>query len=277
MLDGRALAAARLPRIAERAAQVRARRARAPALLLIAFPGEDRAVPHVGGKLRACAAAGIEAIPLLIGPAGTASAAVASVSAAIALHDPDAVFVQVPVPPAFDADAIIAAIPQSADIDVMTGPAFTAYMSGAAPHAPVTIVAALELLDAGCVDVRGLRGVLLAGTSPFTVMFAESLTRRGAQIETLQPEGDGWRARIAAAELVVAAAGRPGLVSTADLAPGTVALDIGYFNEGGCGDIDVVAGTAHLAALMPVPGGVGPMTVSVLLERVVELSERALA
>ncbi len=73
--------------------------------------------------------------------------------------------------------------------------------------------------------------------------------------------------------LVVVAAGRPGAVSAQAMAPGTVAIDLGYHNTGGRGDIDTTGGFDHLRAIAPVPGGIGPMTVSVLIERTIAAAE----
>src|SRR5690606_10559694 len=102
-------------------------------------------------------------------------------------------------------------------------------------------------------------------------MFRAALARRGARMGPLVPPTAADLAeRARAARLVVVAAARPGLVDSATLAPGTVAIDSGYYNPGGRGDIDTAGGTAHLAALAPVPGGLGPMTVSMLLERTIE-------
>jgi methylenetetrahydrofolate dehydrogenase (NADP+)/methenyltetrahydrofolate cyclohydrolase len=81
------------------------------------------------------------------------------------------------------------------------------------------------------------------------------------------------RTSLAECRLVVVSAAHPGIVSAGWLAPDAVAIDAGYFNEGGVGDIDVSDGFGHLRALAPVPGGIGPMTISMLIERVIERAE----
>ena len=75
------------------------------------------------------------------------------------------------------------------------------------------------------------------------------------------------------AQLVVVTAARPGLVRAVDHAEGAVVIDVGYYNAGGRGDVDVTGGTAHLRALAPVPGGIGPATIAMLVERVIEFAE----
>ena len=76
------------------------------------------------------------------------------------------------------------------------------------------------------------------------------------------------------AALVVVAASDPGVVPSTALAAGSICIDVGYFNSGGRGDVDTAGGVAHLGAFSPAPGGIGPMTVSVLVERVIAFAEQ---
>jgi methylenetetrahydrofolate dehydrogenase (NADP+) / methenyltetrahydrofolate cyclohydrolase len=272
VLDGRALAARRAPEIARRAAAVARHRGRAPTLLLMAFADDAGHAAHVPGKLRACAAAGIDALPLLIA-SGTVTPGVSSALAqAIDTSEPDAVFVQVPFPDAIDGDVVAAAIPFDADVDIMSPSRIAEYTSTPGALPPVTISAALLLLSEHGISVDGRRGVVVAEPSPFADIFAEELARHGAHMTVLDPSSPGLEEQVRAAGLVVAAAGRPAMLRSDALAAGAIALDIGYFNEGGRGDINTAPGIDHLRAIMPVPGGVGPMTVSALLERVVQFA-----
>ena len=276
VLDGRALAALRAPAIARDATAMLARRGRAPTLLLVAFADAAGRAPHVQGKLRACSAVGVNAVPLVVATGTLPLDAMAAMQRAITTHQPDGVFVQVPFPDDFDGTPLLDAIPVAADVDIMTQARTTDYLTGASDLPPVTVTAALELLDAHAVSVHGLHGVMVAEDSPFTGMFVEALRRRGARMaQALHPDATDLEERVGEAGLVVAAAGRPGLLRADRLAPGAIAIDAGYFNPGGLGDIDVSGGVAHLGALMPVPGGIGPMTVSALVARVVEFGGTA--
>jgi methylenetetrahydrofolate dehydrogenase (NADP+) / methenyltetrahydrofolate cyclohydrolase len=272
-LDGSSLAARRAADIAAAAAAVLTRRGRAPRLLLMAAADERGRVPHAAAKLRACAAAGIEAVPLIVDAGMTTPGAQRALTTAIAEWRPDAVFVQLPLPAGIREEVITSAIPAESDVDIMSPERVQRYMATPGEVPALTISAALLLLDAHAVSLHGRRGVVVAEESAFSLMFGEALSRSGAQMEPLvEPGAVDVRARVSGAELVVVAAGQPGLLHTGMLARGCVVLDIGYFNEGGRGDIDVSHGIGHLAAIMPVPGGVGPMTVSALLERVVQFS-----
>jgi methylenetetrahydrofolate dehydrogenase (NADP+) / methenyltetrahydrofolate cyclohydrolase len=278
VLDGTALAARRAPAIAARSAEVRARRGRAPRLLIVAFADAAGRLPHVAGKLRAAAAAGIDIDLLRVEPGVGPDTVAARVTARLVELPPDGVFVQFPFPPGFDGAALMAAIPPVLDVDVMTDAAIDRFMSDAHAEPPVTVTAGLLLLDEYGVDVAGLEGVVVAEPGPFAEIFRLALARRGARMAPLvAPETVAVAAALREAQLVVVAGGVAGFVRSAWLRPGAVAVDVGYFNARGRGNIDALDGVDHLAAIAPVPGGIGPMTVSALLERVVAFAARSVA
>ena len=273
LLDGRRLARERTPGLAARAAQTAQRRGRPPRLLLVAFAGPDGRAPSAELKLRACASVGVEATPILLAAGAGTDDVRRAIADGLAAHSPDAVFVEFPFPEGVDGDAVMAFVPEPLDVDVMTPGRIRRYLDEGAGVPPLTVAAALALLDRYDVSVAGLDGIVIAEPSPFAEMFRAALARRDARMRPLVPPTAPDLARqIGAAKLVVAAAARPGLIDSAMLAPGTVAIDGGYYNPGGRGDIDLAGGTSHLAALAPVPGGLGPMTVSMLLERTIEFA-----
>jgi methylenetetrahydrofolate dehydrogenase (NADP+)/methenyltetrahydrofolate cyclohydrolase len=276
ILDGAALARQRAPVIAGRAAAVRDRRGYAPAVAIVAFSDERGRVPHVERKLLACDSAGVDAVLVTI-PHGTSTRdAVGRMRDALATGRFDALFLQFPFPGAIDGDALAAAIPVALDVDIMTPVRIAHFMNGLDHLPPVTVAAGLLLLDAYNVSIRDLRGIVIADESPFALMFRAALAVRGADMGPLvPPAARDLLERVHAAELVVVAAGTPGLVKSTLLSTGAVAIDVGYFNPHGRGDIDLAPGIDHLAALSPVPGGIGPMTVSTLVERVVMFAEQS--
>lgn len=276
ILDGAALARRRAPVIAARAATVRDRRGHAPAIAIVAFSDERNRMPHVERKLRACAAAGVDTVLVTV-PHGTSTRdAVDRMHDALATGRFDALFVQFPFPDAIDGDALAAEIPIALDVDIMTPVRTAHFMNGLDDLPPVTAAAGLLLLDAYHVSIRDLRGIVIADESPFALMFRAALAMHGADMGPLvPPAARDLLERVHAAELVVVATGMPGFVKSTTLAEGAVAIDVGYFNPRGRGDIDIAHGVDHIAALAPVPGGIGPMTVSALVERVVLFAEQS--
>jgi predicted GNAT superfamily acetyltransferase/5,10-methylene-tetrahydrofolate dehydrogenase/methenyl tetrahydrofolate cyclohydrolase len=276
MLDGAGLAQLRVARLAARAATVARRRGRPPCLALLAFGDAGGETPWVARKLAACRAVGVEVrtrvLPTTCDTAEARRGLDALVGAGTAAVD--GVFVQVPFPPGVDGDSFVGGIPPAADLDVMGPRAVARFLSDPEAEPPLTVSAALALLDAYEVPVAGLAGVVVGLESDFHRMFREALVRRGARMAPLvDPDADELARAVREAELVVLSAGRAGIVRADALAPGAIVVDAGYFNAGGRGDLDADPGVDHLGALASVPGGVGPMTVSILIERVIERAE----
>lgn len=275
VLDGVSLASRRAPMIAERSAAVRGRRGYAPALVIVAFSDDHGRVPHVHHKLRKCTEAGVDAVLVTIPPGMDTAGAVNSMHQTLRDDRFDGVFVQFPFPGAIDGAAFAAAIPVALDVDIMTPVRTARFMNGLDALPPVTISAGLLLLEEYGVSIADHRGVVIADEHPFSLMFRAALVLEGAEMGPIvAPDASDLVQRVHEAELIVVAAGSPGVVQSTTLSTGAVAIDAGYFNPGGRGDIDVSGGVDHLSAISPVPGGIGPMTVSALIERVVLFAER---
>lgn len=272
VMDGRKLARERAPGLAARAAAVTARRGRAPRLGVVAFAAGGIPPRYIPRKLRACEAAGLE-VDARILPSDAETGAAVKTMAELVRSGVDAIFLEFPFPDGIDVEALMAAVPEELDVDVMTADRIRGYMDAAEGPAPLTVAAALALLDGFEVEVRGLDGVVVTEASPFAEMFSEALVRRGARMRPLVSP-DAASPAVHDAQLIVSIAGQPRLLDAGELAPGAVVIDAGYFNPGGVGDVDCSEGTGHLAALAPVPGAIGPMTVSMLVERVIAFAER---
>lgn len=273
ILDGRLLAERRLPVLRDRAGRVRDLHGTPPRLLIMAFARADGRAPWVSRKIRAGAEAGVDVQPLVLSADTETQGAIVALERATEDLRPDAILLQVPFPPDIDLDMLVAAVPPEADVDVMRTERFQAFMAGRLDHPPATVAAVLALLEDGRVDLRGRAGVVIGQEMPFTAMLREALARRGARVVIVPPGSGELQGRLAEATLVVTAVNQVGVVRSTDLAPGAVVVDGGYFNPGGRGDLDVTGGIDHLEALAPVPGGVGPMTVSMLLEGVIATAE----
>ena len=206
IMDGRALAERDVPELAARARAVLERRGRPPRVAIVAFVDAGATPLFVERKVRACAAAGVEALPVIL-PSSTSSDAARERVQRLGDDALDAIFLEFPFPPAIDGDAIMTAVPEALDVDVMTEGRVRRYLERAQGPAPLTVEAALRLLDGYDVSIEGLDGVVVADSSPFTVMFREALARRGARMRPLVPPSSAGDA-VASAQLVVVAAGR---------------------------------------------------------------------
>lgn len=273
ILDGDALSRERVPGLTVRAAAIQSGRGRPPQVALIAFADATGRAAYADRKVRVAASAGVAAVPLFL-PFGTSTGeALHSMRVLFDGTPLDAVFLEFPFPDRIDGDALVDAIPQALDVDIMTPARIERFTTGADPRPPLTAAAALALIDGYGVDIGGASGLVVGDESPFTLMFGEALVRAGAgACSVVPPAAADLKVRVGEADLVVVAAARPRVLRSSDLATGAVAVDAGYYNAGGVGDIDTSPGIDHLAAYAPVPGGIGPMTISVLIERVIEFA-----
>lgn len=279
ILDGNRLAHERVPMLSVRAERIARRRGRPPHLGLVAFAREDGRAPFAARKTRACEEAGVRVTARILPDRATTG----QVRDAIIelLEDPgpngdalDGLFLEFPFPEGVDERAVVSCIPERLDIDVMTEGCIHRYLEEGEGPPPLTVAAGLALLDRYEVDVAGMDGVVVGDDSPFTRIFSTALARRGARMRPItSPHAPDLDRKIGDVQLVVVSIGQPGRVRANALAPGAVAIDVGYYNPGGRGDIDLSGGIAHLTALAPVPGGIGPMTVSMLVERIIDFAE----
>jgi methylenetetrahydrofolate dehydrogenase (NADP+) / methenyltetrahydrofolate cyclohydrolase len=275
LLDGVRLADERLPALARRAAAVLERRGRPASLLLVAAETRPGHAPHVERKRRACARAGI-AIRTVLLPAGSTTRDLRAALQQGAEDDAiDGIFLQFPLAAGMDGDAAAAVIPAGKDIDLANPAMFERFVDDAAVAPPLTPGALLELLDHYGIEPGQSHAVIVAEPGPLARAFRVVLDRRGAHGPApLAPGDPDLDAHLRHADMVVVATARPGTIRSDRIPAGATAIDAGYFNPGGRGDIDTTGGTAHLEAFAPVPGGIGPMTVSVLLEAVISRAER---
>ncbi|HEU4949016.1 MAG TPA: bifunctional 5,10-methylenetetrahydrofolate dehydrogenase/5,10-methenyltetrahydrofolate cyclohydrolase [Kribbella sp.] len=182
------------------------------------------------------------------------------------------ILLQHPVPAQIDERAAFEAIDPAKDVDGVTMHSFAAMAFGEPGFRSCTPGGILRLLDAYDVRVSGMHAVVI-GRSPIlgkpvgmlllaadaTVTYCHSRTRNLPEI-------------VATADIVVAAVGKPNFVRGSWLKPGAVVIDAGY-NEGNVGDVDFEEAERVAGLLTPVPGGVGPMTIALLLEQTVDAAE----
>jgi methylenetetrahydrofolate dehydrogenase (NADP+)/methenyltetrahydrofolate cyclohydrolase len=269
-LDGRPPSQAIRAETAERAARLRSRGV-APCLAAVLVGDDPASQIYVGSKERACARAGIDSRVLRL-PASTTMAQLRDVLDGLAA-DPavHGILVQQPLPPQLDTSEVVASVPPAKDVDGLhpwNAGRLARGESGLVPCTPLGVVALLEHYG---VPIAG-RHVVIVGRSnlvgrPLSLL----LLRRDATVTVCHSRTQDLAAVCRSADILVAAVGRPGLI-TADMArPGAVVVDVGINRtaDGVVGDVHpAVAEVA--AAISPVPGGVGLLTVAMLLRNTVE-------
>lgn len=191
-----------------------------------------------------------------------------------------AIMVHMPLPPAVDAERVQSLIAPEKDVEGVNPANIGNVVYGRRSLVPCTALAALEMIEHTGIELRGARAVVVGASNIVGKPIAVLLMRAEATVVSANKFTQGLPALCRDADIVVAAAGVAGLVKPEWIKPGAVVVDVGINRIKGAdgrtttvGDVDpAVAGVAGW--LSPVPGGVGPMTVAMLLRNVVEAALR---
>jgi methylenetetrahydrofolate dehydrogenase (NADP+)/methenyltetrahydrofolate cyclohydrolase len=182
-------------------------------------------------------------------------------------EDVDGILVQLPVPNQIDPDAVVAAIDPGKDVDGLT-PANAGLLAHGVPGlVPCTPAGVMELLRHEEVDLEGADAVVVGRSKLVGVPVARLLLSANATVTVCHSRTRDLPGVCSRADVLVAAVGVPRLLGADAVKPGAVVIDVGMnrTEEGLCGDVDFEAAAEVAAAITPVPGGVGPMTIAMLL------------
>jgi methylenetetrahydrofolate dehydrogenase (NADP+)/methenyltetrahydrofolate cyclohydrolase len=187
-----------------------------------------------------------------------------------------AIVVQLPLPRHLDEDRIIRAIDWRKDVDGFHPGNIANVLAGKDVDPPSLIRAILELIKSTKTGLRGKRVAILANADAFVQPLAIVMKKKGA-LPSIVKAGDPYRPTTSEADIVIIAYGQPELLKGHDLKPGAVVIDVGInrLDDGRIvGDVEAETAQGVAAWLTPVPGGVGPVTVAMLLQCTVELFMR---
>jgi methylenetetrahydrofolate dehydrogenase (NADP+)/methenyltetrahydrofolate cyclohydrolase len=276
VMDGTAVANRILADAATRAAAITAQLGRRPCLVAVLVGRDPSSVTYVRMKRRQCESAGVESRLVELSEEATTAQVVDIITGLSANRAVDGILLQHPVPQQIDERAAFEAIRPSKDVDGVTMHSFASMAFDLPGFASCTPAGIMRLLDEYGIALGG-RHAVVVGRSPIlgkpvgmlmlardaTVTFCHSHTRDLAGI-------------VRSADIVVAAVGRPNFIRGSWLRPGAVVIDAGY-NNGSIGDVAFEEAERVASFITPVPGGVGPMTIAILIEQTVQAAERAIA
>jgi methylenetetrahydrofolate dehydrogenase (NADP+)/methenyltetrahydrofolate cyclohydrolase len=256
----------------------------APTLAIVLVGRDAPSAVYLRQILRACEAAGIGG--RLVEIEGTAADGVgleARVTAAIrALNDDPLVagiIVQMPLPAEVRLRAVIDAIDPAKDIDGIHPLNAGLLRLGFEGFLPATAHAAIEILHRYDIPIEGREAVVIGRSNVVGMPVAFMLVREHATVTVCHSRTRDLAAHVARAEIVVVAAGQPGLIHGAMLRPGAVVVDVGINVVGDAivGDVDMTSARLVAGAITPVPGGVGPVTNALLLTHLVRAAVKQAA
>lgn len=274
LMDGAAVARRSLDDTRERVSAYRETTGRTPRLATVLVGDDPASHMYVRMKVNRCRQVGIDSLRRDLPSDSTTAQVVATVDDLVADDSVDGILVQHPMPAQIDERAVFDAISRGKDVDGVTANAFLDMASGQeesfASCTPAGIVA---LLDAYDVPISGKHVVVIGRSSILGKPAAMLLLGRDATVTICHSKTRGLAQFVSEADIVVAAVGRAELIRGEWIKPGAVVIDAGY-NEGNVGDVAFGPAAERASLITPVPGGVGPMTIAVLLSQTVSAAEQ---
>jgi methylenetetrahydrofolate dehydrogenase (NADP+)/methenyltetrahydrofolate cyclohydrolase len=267
IIDGKAVGAAVRARVKVDVAAYAEEAGRVPNLVTVIVGDDPASEIYVRSKHRACEEVGMRSAHHGL-PAATSEADLLQLVAALGADDEvDGILVQLPVPAPIDPDAIVAAIDPAKDVDGLT-PVNAGLLAHGVPNlVPCTPAGVMELLRHEGVELEGAEAVVVGRSKLVGVPVARLLLSANATVTVCHSRTGDLAATCARADVLVAAVGVPELLGADAVKPGAVVIDVGVnrTDDGLRGDVDFAAAAKVASAITPVPGGVGPMTIAMLL------------
>jgi len=267
VIDGKAVSAEVRERVRLGVAELVAETGRAPALATV-IVGEDPASHvYVRNKHRACEEAGMRSVHHELSAGTTEAELIELVAGLNRDEDVDGILVQLPLPEQIDPDAVVAALDPGKDVDGLT-PANAGLLAHGAPGlVPCTPAGVVELLDHEGVELSGAEAVVVGRSKLVGRPLASLLISRSATVTVCHSRTRDLTGACARADVLVAAVGSPRLLGADAVKSGAIVIDVGVnrTDDGLVGDVDFDAVAEKAGAITPVPGGVGPMTIAMLM------------
>ena len=277
LIDGNALSKQIRAEIARRAAALTARGTK-PGLAVI-LVGEDAASQiYVRNKVKACLEAGLHSVFEKFDATLTETELLARIAALNADPHIHGILVQMPLPKHIDPHKVIEAVDPRKDVDGYSVLSAGQTLTGLAGFRPCTPYGCMKLIESTGVDLRGKHAVVIGRSNTVGKPMAMLLLRANATVTICHSATTDIGHHTRQADVVVAAVGRRNTLRADMVKPGAIVIDVGINRDDAdklCGDVDFVGVCAVASAITPVPGGVGPMTITMLLVNTVEAAERA--
>ena len=272
IIDGKAVAATVRDEVRVEVTAFRNRFGRAPGLATVLVGDDPASATYVRNKRKACAECGIESIAHEL-PASTPQAELLGLVRSLnARDDADGILVQLPLPAGLDAGAVIDAVDPAKDVDGLHPISQGRLVGGYAGLRSCTPLGVMRLIDSTGLELKGMRAVVIGRSNLVGKPVAFLLLERHATVTICHSRTRDLAAEVARADVVVAAIGKARLIRGEWIKPGAVVIDVGT-NRGAdgklVGDVEFDVARERAGFITPVPGGVGPMTIAMLLKNTV--------
>ncbi|WP_298398210.1 bifunctional methylenetetrahydrofolate dehydrogenase/methenyltetrahydrofolate cyclohydrolase FolD [uncultured Azonexus sp.] len=246
--------------------------------LVVILVGEDPASQvYVKNKVNGCLAIGMHSEKIVYEKDVDQQVVldkIAELNADPSIHG---ILVQLPLPKHFDEEKVLEAISAEKDVDGFHAENVGALSQGAPRFIPCTPYGVMKMFEKGNVDLTGQEAVVIGRSNIVGKPMAMLLINAGATVTVCHSKTRDLKFHTSRADIVVAAVGKPKFVKGDMIKPGAVVIDVGInrLPDGKlCGDVDFDDCLAVAGQITPVPGGVGPMTITMLLANTIEAAER---
>jgi len=275
VLDGKKVASGIREDVAKRTAELKARGV-TPGLTVILVGGDPASKVYVGQKEKACREAGFNSV--LLEMPGTATQeelveAIARLNADPSVHG---ILVQLPLPRQIDPDSVIAAIDPAKDVDGFHPVNVGHLVAGIPCMVPCTPLGIIRMLEAYEIPMAGRHAVIVGRSAIVGKPMAHLLLAKDCTVTICHSRTPDLAIFTRQADILVAAVGRPKMITAGMVKPGAVVVDVGInrLETGLVGDVDFETVREVAAWITPVPGGVGPLTIAMLLENTLSAAMR---
>ena len=278
IIDGNALSTDIRSQLAERAAALKS--VGITPCLAVILVGEDPAsAVYVRNKVAACEKAGMRSLKDVyaadVDPA-LVFKRIAELNADPSVHG---ILVQLPLPKHFDSEAVLEAISPEKDVDGFHAENVGALMQGNPRFIPCTPYGVMKMLESVGTPLKGAEAVIVGRSNIVGKPMAMLLLAQSCTVTVCHSQSKDLAFHTRRADILVAAVGRAKMITGDMVKPGATVIDVGINRtpEGKlCGDVDFESAKEAAGAITPVPGGVGPMTITMLLANTLESAERSI-
>ncbi len=278
IIDGKQTAAEVRAQLRVRAAAFEEKYGRKVGLAVVLIGEDPASQVYVRNKIKGCEDAGIRSFAHYL-PADVTQAQAEELVRALASDEAvHGILVQLPLPKHLDAERILACIPAAKDVDGFSAENIGRLALNEEGTVACTPLGVMELLRRYHVETRGKRAVIIGRSNIVGRPMALLLLNADATVTVCHSQTVNLAEECARADILVAAIGKPNFITADMVKEGAVVIDVGINRVDGklIGDVDFAAVSQKASLITPVPGGVGPMTIAMLLQNAISCAERAM-
>lgn len=273
IIDGKALSLSLKEDMKARMAELENKYGRRPCLSVIIVGDNPASRSYVRGKIKAAEFVGMESRLIELPQDVSEGALLSKISELNADEKVDGILVQLPLPEHIDEDKVIDAIAVAKDVDGFHPSNVAALWLGRKCTVPCTPKGIIKMIESTGVEIAGKKAVVVGRSNIVGKPVAKLLLDRNATVTIAHSRTKDLAAVCREAEILVAAVGRPKMITADMVKPGAVVIDVGINRVADgtlVGDVDFGPASELAGYISPVPGGVGPMTITMLMENTIE-------